>query len=113
PSGRGSMRPFQKKSASGDGGGSGQPPGGGGFRSWTFPLVLLGTFVLWNFLAQSAKTSGEVPYSDFYQAVTEDRVESVEITGSKVDGIYKSSGTGVGESKSFTTSLPPLSDDKL
>lgn len=117
PSRRGSLPsgPWNPRKRGDDvpGGPSGSGPGGGGFRGWVLPVTLLATFIIWNLLARSAVTGEEVAYSEFYRALTDDRVESIEITGQTVEGTYKSSGTGVGSSKTFTTSLPPLEDEKL
>ncbi len=87
------------------------PPGG--LRGWALPLMLLFAFVLYNVLSQSAAGGEQVPYSEFYQAVKEGRVESVEITGLNIDGAFKSSGSGASQTKSFQTALPPIEDEEL
>lgn len=87
------------------------PPGG--FKGWALPLMVLFAFVLWNILSQSAKGGEPLPYSEFYQGVVDGRVQSVEITGLTVEGVFKSSGSGDGQTKSFRTSLPLIEDEQL
>jgi cell division protease FtsH len=82
-------------------------------RGWGYPLLLLFSLVLWNLLSSASSAGDPVPYSEFYTAVSEGRVESVEITGMKVKGVYGTTGSGVGQPKVFTTSLPIIEDAAL
>lgn len=92
---------------------SGSPAPGGGMRGWGYPLMVLLSLVIWNLLSGATTAGDAVPYSEFYSAVSEGRVESVEITGLKIKGTYGSSGSGVGQPKVFSTSLPIVDDAAL
>ncbi len=87
-----------------------RPPTGGGnngLRGWIFPLALLFSFMVWNFVSHAGGQGNEVAYSEFYQSVTDERIESVEITGLTVEGRYKTGTQG------FVTQLPLIEDETL
>lgn len=113
---RRSFRPGQwNKPGNGDdpgASGDGPPPGNGG-RSWILPAVLVFIFVLWSALSGVGTAGQELAYSEFYGAVNNDKVESVEITGLTVKGQYKENGGAVGRSSTFSTTLPAMQDEKL
>lgn len=104
--------PWNTKKDRGQGGDDpGSPPGG--FRGWALPLTVLFAFALWNILSQSVPSGEPLAYSEFYQGVKDGRVESVEITGLNIDGVFKSAGGGSSQSKNFRTSLPLIQDEQL
>jgi cell division protease FtsH len=111
---RGTLPPGPWNSKKDRGPGS-EDPGSpsGGFKGWALPLTVLFAFALWNILSQSVQSGEPLAYSEFYQGVKDGRVESVEITGLNIDGVFKSAGGSSSQSKNFRTSLPPIQDEQL
>lgn len=66
---------------------------------------------MWNLASGAGRTAAEIPYSEFYQALSDDRIESLEMTGLQITGQFKSA-SGVGSAE-FTTTLPRMPDEQL
>src|SRR5690606_21109554 len=74
---------------------------------WLFLL-----FALYYFFSVAAEPQGEpIPYTEFKQAVVENRVARVTFEGDQIKGVYR--GEGEQPAQSFTTVLPSVGDDEL
>ncbi len=89
-------------------------PAGGGSPSWLLPLLLLGALATWNLLGGTGQDGSKIAYSAFYQKLEAGKVESVEITGHEMEGVFTTATDIKGRNvKQFSTTIPAMEDEKL
>jgi cell division protease FtsH len=82
--------------------------------TWLIPLFLLGILTWGQYFSPGEGRHTSINYTDFYQFVTEGKVESASIKGQGVVGSMKEPQIVAGKSvRSFTTILPPQEDRDL
>ena len=75
-------------------------------------LVIILVLVFYNVFEKPERPTGEIPYSDFRDAVDAGNVKEVTIKDSLVEGEFSDSAPGAKSRKKFVTHVPP-NDDEL
>ncbi len=89
-------------------------PSGPNWRSWLIPLLLLMGYFAWEYGAGTERAYPSVPYSSFYQALDEGKIESVQIRGRQLRGKLTADSEIDGKSiDRFSTTLPAQDDKDL
>jgi cell division protease FtsH len=82
--------------------------------TWVIPLIVLGVMTWGQYFSSNEGKHTSIGYTDFYQLVSESKVESAALKGQNVVGALKEPQTVGGKSvTSFTTMLPAQEDRDL
>lgn len=74
-------------------------------------LVFIGVFAAWSYIGERNQPQRELSYTAFKQQLSDGAVDSITIRGQHIEGQLKSSVQG--KPKTFTTTLPSISDPQL
>lgn len=74
-------------------------------------IILIVAYLAFQFLMPSGGTGNQITYSQFKEEIRSGNVQKVTIHGDKVSGVFK--GEGAEQDRSFTTVIPPYTDESL